>query len=71
MISPGDVIYKVIITKDDNIDDTGIDGYEVEIHTYSNKKIGYLLYIIDELENSPRGIYEYDGEHYKIIENWE
>jgi hypothetical protein len=71
MVAPGDIITKVIITKYDNINDEGIDGYEVEIHTYSNKKIGYILDIIEELEDSPRGIYDYDGKKYKIIENWD
>ena len=29
MIAPGDIIIKIIIMKDDNINDKGIDGYEV------------------------------------------
>jgi hypothetical protein len=71
MVAPGDIITKVIITKYDNINDEGIDGYEIEICTYSNRKIGFILDIIEELEDSPRGIYDYDGKNYKIIENWD
>lgn len=71
MIAPGDIITKVIIMKNDNINDEGIDGYEVTLKTYSKKEITYITDTIDELEDSPRGIYEYDGKEYKIIENWD
>lgn len=57
--------------KDDNINDKGIHAYEVTIKTYSKKEITYIIDTIDELEDSPRGIYEYDGKEYKIIENWD
>ena len=69
-IKPGDVVEKVSVTKDDNIDDTGREGYKITL-TISGKSAHYLLDTIDELEDMPRGIYEYVNGEYKQIENWE
>ncbi len=72
MIKPGEIVTGVQVTKTDNCgDDTGIEGYNVCIMLGEKNCIEYIVYYIDELENQPKGIYDYDGEKYIQIENWE
>jgi hypothetical protein len=62
----------VQITKSDNCDDdSGEDGYDINIIFDKNKCIGYVEYYIEELEDKPMGIYEYVDGKYIQIENWE
>lgn len=68
-----DKIVKILIIKNDNINDQSIDGYEITFHFES----GYTCTIIetssyiDELEDQPRGIFEYIDNKYIQIENWD
>jgi hypothetical protein len=71
MIKPGDVVTGVQVIKSDNCgDDTGREGYDVTV-MLGNKAIDYFEHTIDELENEPKGIYDFDGQKYIQIENWE
>lgn len=71
MIKIGDVVSKVIIYKSNNINDEGIDGYEIGIEFQNGEQCEYIEYTIDELEDQPRGIYEYVDGKYVQIENWD
>ncbi len=69
-IKPGLTISKVIIVKDDNINDANIDGYEITLTFDNGQNIRYIEYTINELEDKEYGIYEYNGDNYIEVENW-
>ena len=71
MIKVGDAVKKVIIYKNDNINDEGIDGYEIQIEFENGESVEHIEYTIDELEDQPRGIYEYVNCEYIQIEDWD
>ena len=70
MIKPGDIVDSVEIIKTDNINDTGYEGYEISLNI-SGQDVYFILYTIDELEDEPLGVYNYDGTKYIQLENWE
>lgn len=70
MVKVGDTVTRILVTKDDNINDQSIEGYEISI-ALSSKIVTYIEYYIEELEDSPRGIYEYINNEYIQIENWD
>ena len=62
MISIGDVVERVEIMKTDNMHDEGYDGYKVTLTLSCIDKEKRSIWFdsnIRELDDSPRGIYEY------------
>lgn len=70
-LSPGLPIETITITKTDNINDTDVEGYEVKIKFLNGETVECIEYTIDELEDKPYGIYEFDGKEFIQIENWD
>lgn len=72
MVKKGEIIQKVSITKTDNVNDEGWDGYEIYLTVGSEKVYFVTDKSIPELEDQPMGIYEHDENgKYIQIENWE
>jgi len=72
MISPGDIVKKVEIYFSDNCgDDTGREGMDIHITFQNGKGVVEEGKWISELEDQPYGIYIYDGNDYKQVENHE
>lgn len=78
MIKPGQVVKKVEIVKSDNCgDDTGVDGYDITIYFEGTSEVIFTgttqrsVPWIHELDDKPNGLYNYDGEEFIMIENWE
>ena len=69
-LKPNLLIETILITKDNNINDQNIEGYEVEIQFSNGQKVNFIEYTIDELEDKPYGIYKFDNE-FIMLEDWE
>lgn len=69
---PGSTIVKIIIVKDDNLYDEG-RGMQCEMTLYfsNNSNISEIINCELDDDKYSRGIYQYDGENYKQIENWD
>ena len=61
-------------------DDSGQEGYDIRIsfegsreviYNDTNQRISPYDELDEKLFDKPNGIYDYDGENFKIIENWE
>jgi len=72
LVKPGDIVTGVQVIKSDNCgDDSGVEGYDVTIQIGELKCVDYIAYSMDGLEDSPYGIYDYDGEKFNQVENWQ
>lgn len=82
IIKPGQVVKKVLITKDESehngnmelscgivFDDDSVIEYIIE-HVWSSKTNSYLICDLEDDKYS-RGIYEYKNDEYIQIEDWD